>query len=116
MRVRLGERAAARAGFVTAELIGLKCVDIGPELRRFFGLADDLRGVVVQEVKPSSAAAAAGFERGDVITGGGGGAIADLEELNAALAGARGKIELSGLRVDSVSWTRTVTLPEPKGQ
>jgi S1-C subfamily serine protease len=115
IRVRLGERAAARAGIVNAGMIGLSCVDLGPELRRFLGLPDATRGVAVQEVEAGSAAEAAGFRRGDVITRGGDGDVVDLEELNAALAGARGTIALLGVRGDDrMGWT--VTLPEPKGK
>jgi len=117
-KVRLGERAAARSSFATAESIGLTCVELGGELRRFLGLPDDLRGVVVQDVAGGSPAEKAGIKRGDVITRGGGGATPDLEELNAALAGARSSIDLSGVRNSSgrdsstSSWEATVSIPD----
>jgi S1-C subfamily serine protease len=107
MKVRLGERAAEPANVATAEGLGLTCVELGAELRRFLGVDADLRGVAVQAVKEGSPAANAGIRRGDVITGGGGGAISDLEELKAALAGAKGTIELSGTRATG-AWTATV--------
>ncbi len=99
IKVRLGERSAARSTFANTDTVGLSCLDLSADLRRFLGHPDDLRGVVVQDVTPGSSAAEAGLQRGDVITRGGGGEIADMEELNAALAGARGKITLTGLRV-----------------
>jgi S1-C subfamily serine protease len=122
IKVRLGERSAARATVATAEHLGLSCSDLGADLRRFLGFAADLRGVVVEEVAAGSPAEDAGIRRGDVITAGGGGAIPDLEELKAALAGVRGKIELSGVRNEGgsrrvvTSWTATVTIPEPTGR
>lgn len=120
IKVRLGERSAARASVAGIETVGLSCVDLGDELRRFLGFPAELRGVVVQEVTPGSPAAEAGIRRGDVITGGGGGVIADLEELGAALASARGRIELSGVRrIDgsshSTAWTSALEVPAPKG-
>jgi hypothetical protein len=49
-----------------------------------------------------------------VITAGGGGAIEDLEELKAALAGARGAIELTGVRTTGGRRSAaTFTLPIP---
>jgi S1-C subfamily serine protease len=114
--VRLGERSEARARIATAASIGLTCVELGGELRRFLGLEVDVRGVVVQDAAAGSPAAEAGMQRGDVITTGNGGPIADLEELNAALAGARGKVELSGVRSaganSATQWTATISIPD----
>jgi len=117
VKVRLGERSAARNTFANADTIGLSCLDLSADLRRFLGYPDDLRGVVVEDVKSGSPAAEAGLQRGDVITGGGGGAIADLEELNAALAGAQGTISLLWVRgTGKKSILGDVAVPAPHGR
>jgi len=113
-KVRLGERAAAKNNVATAASIGLTCVELSPDLRRFLGFGADLRGVVVQEVAPRTPAADAGIRKGDVIAAGGG-PITNLEELDAALAGAQGTIELTGIRIDpsgKVGTRYVVALPE----
>jgi S1-C subfamily serine protease len=107
VKVRLGERTAEPANVATAEGLGLTCGELGAELRRFLGVDADLRGVAVHSVREGSPAAKAGIRRGDVITAGGGGGISNLEELKAALAGATGTIELSGVRATG-AWSATV--------
>jgi len=121
-RVRLAERAAARPHLATAMSLGFVAVDLGTELRRYLSLPEGQAGVVVQDVDASSPASAAGLRRGDLITQGGGAAIADTEELAAALAAAKGSIELSGVRVDLTPggrvlrrFTATITVPERGG-
>ncbi|MGH7163063.1 MAG: PDZ domain-containing protein [Planctomycetota bacterium] len=95
--VTLADRAEARLELVTPDAVGLEAVDLGEELRTFLGLDDDVRGVVVRDVRAGSAAQQARMLRGDVIVGGDG-RIADLEELRAALASAKGDIALKVLR------------------
>jgi membrane-associated protease RseP (regulator of RpoE activity) len=90
----LGDRTEAQNGFVTEETLGLKCMDLGPELRRFMGLADEDSGAAIQEVQKNGAAHRAGLRRGDIIVWGGGGDIADVEELRAVLAAAKGSVIL----------------------
>lgn len=46
--------------------LGVMVIGITPELRKYFGAAED-RGVLIGRVEPKSAAEAAGFEVGDVI-------------------------------------------------
>lgn len=46
--------------------LGVMVIGITPELRKHFGAADD-RGVLIGRVEPTSAAAAAGLQVGDVI-------------------------------------------------
>lgn len=86
-KVKLGERTTERANVATAEALGLTCVELGAELRRYLGLDPDLRGVVVQAVKAGSAAAEAGIRPGDVITG----AAAAPSRPRGAEGGARGR-------------------------
>jgi len=97
LKVTLADRAAAQKRLVTTESMGMTCVNL-ESVRALFDVGDDVRGVVVKEVHAGGSAAAAGLRRGDVITWGGGGAIGDVEELDAALAGAKGSINLRGLR------------------
>lgn len=113
VRVTLADREAAQAALVSEETLGMTCVDVGPELRSFLGLADDVRGVVVREVRPGSPAAAAGLQRGDVVWWGGDGAIADLEELRAAIAGAKDTVALRVQR-GGAQHEVTVRLPEAR--
>lgn len=113
--VTLGDRAEAQDGFVTEETLGLKCQDLGPELRRFMGLADEDKGVAVCAVRRDGAAYRAGLRRDDLIVWGGGGDIADLEELRAVLAAAKGSVVLRWRRPGlSDLLGGTVTLPGSK--
>ncbi|MHC4490898.1 MAG: PDZ domain-containing protein [Planctomycetota bacterium] len=114
VKVTLADRAAAQKHFVTPETVGLTCVEIDPGLRRYLGLEADLRGVVVHGVQHGSPAFHAGFQRGDVVVWGGGGAIGDLEELQAALAAAKGSVVLRAYRgEDTLEYT--VKIPDAKG-
>jgi membrane-associated protease RseP (regulator of RpoE activity) len=113
--VTLGDRAEAQNGFVTEETLGLKCTDLGPSLRRFMGLADEDSGAAIQEVRTDGAAYRAGLRRGDVIVWGGGGDIADVEELRAVLAAAKGSVVLRWRRPGvSDVLGGTVTFPGTK--
>jgi serine protease Do len=98
LKVTLGDRDAAQASLVSEESLGMTCVDVGPELRSFLDLAEDVRGVVVRDVRHGSPAQAAGIARGDVLWWGGDGATADLDELRAAIAGAKETIVLRAYR------------------
>jgi serine protease Do len=113
LKVTLGDRDAAQAALVSEASLGMSCVDVGPELRVFLELPEDVRGVVVRDVQPGSAAAAAGIQRGDVLWWGGDGAIADLDELRAAIAGAKETIVLRAYR-DGQAVDFTVSLPRTR--
>ena len=47
--------------------LGLALAPVTPETRQRFGLDEDVKGVVVANVRPDSAAAEAGLRRGDVV-------------------------------------------------
>ena len=98
VEVQLGNRSAAKHSLLTTGSLGLQCVELGEDLRGFLKLGADTRGVVVREVHAGSVAAKAGVQRGDVITEAGGGPVADLEELEAAVAGSEGVVFLKYLR------------------
>ncbi|WP_439817991.1 DegQ family serine endoprotease [Zavarzinia sp. CC-PAN008] len=67
------EEAAAAAQETPAaparglEVLGMTLAGLTPELRTKFEVAEDVKGVVVTEVKPDSAAAEKGIRAGDVI-------------------------------------------------
>lgn len=114
VEVVLTDRATAQKHIVTPEAVGLTCVEIDAGLRRYLGIEADRRGVVVQGVRHGSPAWTAGLQRGDIIVWGGGGAIGDLDELNASLAAAKGSVVLRGQRgTDTLEYT--VKIPEAKG-
>jgi len=94
----LGDSAKAKLGMVTPGGLGFTVWNLGPELRQFFGVKDDVRGVVVHNCTSGTAAYKAGLRRGDVIVWGQDSPIADLEELNAAVAAASGTLKLRALR------------------
>ena len=63
-------------------------------LSRELGISTDVSGVVITSVDPSSPAAAAGLERGDVIQEVNRKAVRSPEEYNKTLAETRGKAVL----------------------
>jgi len=106
VEVTLGNRTDAQEHLVTPESVGLVCDELATALRSYLGLEQGVRGVVVRSVRAGSAAARAGLRREDVIVWGGEGAVADLEELSAAIAGAKGALVLRGYRAgESKAWT-----------
>ncbi len=113
VEVQLGNRSAAKHSLLTTGSLGLQCVELGEDLRGFLKLGADTRGVVVREVHAGSVAAKAGVQRGDVITEAGGGPVADLEELEAAVAGSEGVVFLKYLRGKE---TLGVSLKLPTGR
>ncbi len=73
---RLAEEGTQQAGLIeppadiptaTRRALGMELSAITPELRQRFSIADDVEGVVVMEVDPSSAAADRRIQLGDVI-------------------------------------------------
>lgn len=68
--------------------LGVMVMSLTPELRGYFGAAND-KGVLVAKVEPDSAAAKAGIKVGDVIVGVKGNAIDDATDVIDALAEAK---------------------------
>ena len=75
-----GQRQAASAS------LGLAVQPLTPGIARQVGVPAGTRGVVIGAVDPASDAATKGLQRGDVITGANGRAVATAEELRAAVA------------------------------
>jgi S1-C subfamily serine protease len=74
--------------------IEIQVQSLTPSIARELGISADVSGVVITSVDPSSPAAAAGLERGDVIQEVNRKAVPSPEEYNKALAETRGKAVL----------------------
>lgn len=106
--VELADRAEAQQHLVTPETIGLHCVELTAELRGWLGLVDEVQGVLVQKVY--GGAVRSGLRRGDVIVWAGGSAVTSVEELGAALAGAKDTLAVRAIR-NGTPVSVTVRLP-----
>ncbi len=111
--VVLGDREKDARGLASADSVGLSVQRLTPELARFLGLPAEGQGLVVREVKAGSPAAAAGFQRGDLIVDGGGGPIRDEGELDAVLGAAK-ESALLGVQRGAERLALALTLP-PSG-
>ncbi|MFV1959040.1 MAG: PDZ domain-containing protein, partial [Planctomycetota bacterium] len=89
VRVVLGAQEEARRRLPTPDEFGFEAVPLSPGLRRWLGVKDAEQGVAVEAVRENGPAAKGGLKRGDVILEGDGNPTRDVEELLAALAGAR---------------------------
>jgi serine protease Do len=69
--------------------LGMTLAPVTPELRKQFGLNEDLKGAVVVEVAPDSPAAKSGFAPGDVITRAGQETVTDPSDVAKAVEQAR---------------------------
>jgi hypothetical protein len=109
----LAREALAGLDWARGAFLGVQLTDLTPELRRHFGVPED-QGVLVASVVEDSAAARAGIQVGDILTGLDGEAIASAGELARAVrkreAGAAVEVELwRDGRVEALS----ATLDEP---
>jgi len=77
-----------------ASLQGVQVQSLTPSIARELGISTDVSGVVITSVDPSSPAAAAGLERGDVIQEVNRKAVRSPEEYHKTLAETRGKAVL----------------------
>ena len=80
--------------------LGVTVGDLTPELARGFGLGENVKGAVVQDVIPKAPAGKAGVKAGDVVTAVNGKAVEDRGQLTRTVAGIApgGKAALSILR------------------
>jgi serine protease Do len=92
----LSERneASASAAGGGASLQGVQVRSLTPSIARELGISADVSGVVITSVDPSSPAAAAGLERGDVVQEVNRKAVRSAEEYNKTLAETGGKAVL----------------------
>jgi serine protease Do len=107
---QLSETASASASSESAAkaLQGVEVQNLTPSIARDLGISAGTPGVVVSSVDPSSAAAAADVERGDVIQEVNRKPVRNMAEFNAALSGAPGQSVL--LLVKRGSTTRFVVI------
>jgi serine protease Do len=75
-----GEEPAAE-GEGSLEKIGVSASELNPRLRQAYGVGDELEGVLITHVDPTSTAAEGGLLTGDVITQANGVRITTVEEL-----------------------------------
>ncbi|WEF23315.1 Do family serine endopeptidase [Paracoccus sp. S3-43] len=71
------------------DVLGMTLSVLTPEMAQDMGLPNDARGLVVQEVDPSSEAAEKGLAPGDIITEAGQQPVASISDLNARIDEAR---------------------------
>jgi serine protease Do len=77
-----GEAQPSKADMV----LGMGISDLGEEARKTFEIVESVKGVVITEVAPDSAAAERGIVPGDVIVEIGQEAVATAEEVKARIA------------------------------
>ncbi len=65
----------------TAERVGVSVAELDSRTRQFYGLDDDLEGVVITRVRPMSPAGEERLSRGDVITEANGRAVSSIDDL-----------------------------------
>jgi serine protease Do len=70
----------------TAERLGISVSEIGSQVRRMYGIDDEIEGVVITRVQPVSPAADEGLARGDVILEANGEAISTVDQLREIVA------------------------------
>ena len=90
-RVREGEEVVPasddRSEDETSERVGINVANIDVRARQYYGLDEDLDGVVITKVKAVSPAGEENLMRGDVITEANGRAIGDVDDLVAEVNG-----------------------------
>ncbi len=89
-----------KGGKISRGFLGVTVGDLTPELARGFGLADGMKGAVVQDVVGKGPAAKAGVKAGDVVTAVNGKPVEDRGQLTRSIASIPpgGKASLSILR------------------
>src|SRR5690606_10219078 len=98
LKVTLGRRELAEgtgsgkvdsAAEATSDVMGMTLAPLTPEIAAELGMSRDMKGLVVQSVDPSGAAADKGLVAGDVITEAGQQPVAALADLEARIKEAR---------------------------
>ncbi|RJL08640.1 Do family serine endopeptidase [Paracoccus siganidrum] len=84
-----GEGGAPAEGGGSSDVLGMTLAPLTPELAMELGVSRDMRGLVVNEVDPASAAAEKGLAAGDIITEAGQQPVTTVAELNARIDEAR---------------------------
>jgi serine protease Do len=74
---------------ITEKALGLSVLPMTPQIARQLGVGDDVHGLVVNAVDPSSDAGAKGLQRGDVILSANNRTVATVVDLQNAIAAAK---------------------------
>ena len=74
---------------LSEKALGLSVLPLTPQIARQLGMADGIRGVVINAVDPSSDAASKGLRRGDIVLSANYGAVATAADLEKALKDAK---------------------------
>ena len=90
----LGVRAGEGQGPSGTALEGLQVQNLTPALRNQLGLQSNVTGVVISKLDPSSAAAQAGLQQGDVIQGIDRHPVRNVNDFNRLAAQAKGQVLL----------------------
>lgn len=118
LKVKLGTRpadlgiAGAAKGASHGTLRGIAVQNLTPAIRGQLGLADDVRGVVVTNLEPSSPAAQEGLQAGDVIMDVDHKAVASAADFERLAAGAKGEVLLRVYRQGTAVFVVLSPLPE----
>ena len=92
--------ALISGGKVVRGYIGIDTQDVSPDIAAGMTLPTDTRGALVDDVDPSGPAAAAGVQRGDIVTGFAGNTVNSAAKLRTLVAASRpgATVEISFLR------------------
>jgi serine protease Do len=105
-----GDEEKGGAGGNARERLGLKLRALTPEIRQQLDLPDDVKGAVIADVAPGSAAAVAGLDTGDVILAVDGKPVTSPEQAASALRSKRAGGHL--LHVRHGASARFIVVPE----
>jgi serine protease Do len=101
VKVTLGEQPASMAGASghpgkasEGALRGITVQNLTPDVREQLGLQPNIRGVVISELDPSSPAAQAGLQPGDLIESVNRHAVNTVADFDRLAAGAKGEVLL----------------------
>ncbi|HXC29685.1 MAG TPA: Do family serine endopeptidase [Stellaceae bacterium] len=100
----------------TIDMIGLKIARLTPEWRKYFGLPDIARGIVIVDVPQNSGGSAQGLRAGDLLVAAGETPVNTPDEVLQHIAAAKhaGRKNIL-IRVERDGNYRFVTLPIPEG-
>jgi serine protease Do len=100
----------------SVDALGLKIAKLTPEWRKYFGVPEAARGVVVVEVPQNSAGSAQGLHTGDLIVAAGAGPVASPDDVLQQIAAAKKAGHKNILvRVEREGNFRFITMPIETG-
>jgi serine protease Do len=96
----------------TVDMLGLKVARLTPEWRKYYGLAETARGIVIVDVSQNSAGSAQGLRAGDLVVAAGETSVTNPDEMLQHIAAAKhaGRKNIL-IRVERDGNFRFVTMP-----